>query len=67
MRLTALEGRIAGVFTMNIAIREYNNDILFLHLSLFPALRIAATAWRWPALRVCPAPWCSGPEPSCRG
>ena len=29
--LTALEGRIAGVFTMNIAIREYNNDILFLH------------------------------------
>ena len=29
--LTALEGRIPGVFTMNIAIREYNNDILFLH------------------------------------
>ena len=29
--LTALEGRIDGVFTMNIAIREYNNDILFLH------------------------------------
>lgn len=29
--LTALEGRITGVFTMNIAIREYNNDILFLH------------------------------------
>ena len=29
--LTALEGRIKGVFTMNIAIREYNNDILFLH------------------------------------
>lgn len=29
--LTALEGRVPGVFTMNIAIREYNNDILFLH------------------------------------
>ena len=29
--LTALEGRIPGVFTMNIAIREYNHDILFLH------------------------------------
>ena len=29
--LTALEGRIPGVFTMNIAIREYNNDILVLH------------------------------------
>ncbi|MBD5648073.1 MAG: DNA mismatch repair protein MutS [Desulfovibrio sp.] len=29
--LTALEGRIPGVFTMNIAIREHNNDILFLH------------------------------------
>ncbi len=29
--LTGLEGRIPGVFTMNIAIREYNNDILFLH------------------------------------
>ncbi|WP_298032379.1 DNA mismatch repair protein MutS [uncultured Desulfovibrio sp.] len=29
--LTTLEGRIPGVFTMNIAIREYNNDILFLH------------------------------------
>ena len=29
--LTALEGRIEGVFTMNIAIREHNNDILFLH------------------------------------
>ncbi|MBO4301140.1 MAG: DNA mismatch repair protein MutS [Desulfovibrio sp.] len=29
--LTALEGRIKGVFTMNIAIREHNNDILFLH------------------------------------
>ncbi|MDR3362307.1 MAG: DNA mismatch repair protein MutS [Desulfovibrio sp.] len=29
--LTALEGRTPGVFTMNIAIREYNNDILFLH------------------------------------
>ena len=29
--LTALEGRVAGVFTMNIAIREHNNDILFLH------------------------------------
>ena len=29
--LTALEGRIPGVFTMNIAIREHNNEILFLH------------------------------------
>lgn len=29
--LTALEGRIKGVFTMNIAIREHDNDILFLH------------------------------------
>ena len=29
--LTALEGRIPGVFTMNIAIREYNHEILFLH------------------------------------
>jgi len=29
--LTALEGRIPGVFTMNIAIREYSNDIIFLH------------------------------------
>ena len=29
--LTALEGQIPGVFTMNIAIREHNNDILFLH------------------------------------
>ncbi|MBQ4567033.1 MAG: DNA mismatch repair protein MutS [Desulfovibrio sp.] len=29
--LTALEGRIEGVFTMNIAIREHNNEILFLH------------------------------------
>ncbi|MDR0816896.1 MAG: DNA mismatch repair protein MutS [Desulfovibrio sp.] len=29
--LTALEGRLPGVFTMNIAIREYKNDILFLH------------------------------------
>ncbi len=29
--LTALEGQVPGVFTMNIAIREYNNDILFLH------------------------------------
>lgn len=29
--LTALEGRVDGVFTMNIAIREHNNDILFLH------------------------------------
>jgi DNA mismatch repair protein MutS len=29
--LTALEGVIPHVFTMNIAIREYNNDIIFLH------------------------------------
>ena len=29
--LTALEGQVPGVFTMNIAIREHNNDILFLH------------------------------------
>ena len=29
--LTALEGNIPGVFTMNIAIREHNNEILFLH------------------------------------
>lgn len=29
--LTALEGRVPGVFTMNIAIREHNNDIIFLH------------------------------------
>lgn len=29
--LTALEGNLAGVFTMNIAIREVNNEILFLH------------------------------------
>ncbi|MDR3358250.1 MAG: DNA mismatch repair protein MutS [Desulfovibrio sp.] len=29
--LTALEGVIPNVFTMNIAIREYNNEIIFLH------------------------------------
>ena len=29
--LTALEKRVPGVFTMNIAIREYGGDILFLH------------------------------------
>ncbi|MBQ3060363.1 MAG: DNA mismatch repair protein MutS [Desulfovibrio sp.] len=29
--LTSLEGRITGVFTMNIAIREHNGEILFLH------------------------------------
>ncbi|MEG2171910.1 MAG: DNA mismatch repair protein MutS [Desulfovibrionaceae bacterium] len=29
--LTALEGQIAGVFTMNIAIREVGGQILFLH------------------------------------
>ncbi|MDR1660386.1 MAG: DNA mismatch repair protein MutS [Desulfovibrio sp.] len=29
--LTALEGVIPHVFTMNVAIREYNNDIVFLH------------------------------------
>jgi DNA mismatch repair protein MutS len=29
--LTALEGVIPHVFTMNIAIREYNNEIIFLH------------------------------------
>ena len=29
--LTGLEGNIKGVFTMNIAIREYKGDILFLH------------------------------------
>ena len=29
--LTALEGRLDGVFTMNIAIRECNHEILFLH------------------------------------
>lgn len=29
--LTALERRIPGIFTMNIAIREHNNDIIFLH------------------------------------
>ncbi|MFT4300721.1 MAG: DNA mismatch repair protein MutS [Desulfovibrio sp.] len=29
--LTALEGRVNGVFTMNIAISEYSGDILFLH------------------------------------
>jgi DNA mismatch repair protein MutS len=29
--LTALEGAIPHVFTMNIAIREYNGDIIFLH------------------------------------
>lgn len=29
--LTALDGFLPGVFTMNIAIREYNNEILFLH------------------------------------
>lgn len=29
--LTALEGRVDGVFTMNIAISEYSGDILFLH------------------------------------
>ena len=29
--LTALEGRVDGVFTMNIAISEYGGDILFLH------------------------------------
>ena len=29
--LTALEGQVPGVFTMNIAIREHNNDIIFLH------------------------------------
>jgi DNA mismatch repair protein MutS len=29
--LTALEGSIPHVFTMNIAIREYNNEIIFLH------------------------------------
>lgn len=29
--LTALEDTIPSVFTMNIAIREYNNEILFLH------------------------------------
>lgn len=32
--LTALEGRVEGVFTMNIAICESNNDILFLHRCL---------------------------------
>jgi DNA mismatch repair protein MutS len=29
--ITALEGMIPGVFTMNIAIRDYNDRILFLH------------------------------------
>ncbi len=29
--LTVLEGQIPSVFTMNIAIKEYNGDILFLH------------------------------------
>jgi DNA mismatch repair protein MutS len=29
--LTALEGNLTGAFTMNIAIREVNNEILFLH------------------------------------
>ncbi|MBQ7609396.1 MAG: DNA mismatch repair protein MutS [Desulfovibrionaceae bacterium] len=29
--LTELEGRIPEVFTMNVAIREYKNDIVFLH------------------------------------
>ena len=28
--LTALEGKIAGVYNMNIAIKEWNNDIVFL-------------------------------------
>ncbi len=28
--LTALEGKISGVFNMNIAIKEWNNDIVFL-------------------------------------
>ncbi len=29
--LTALEGKIGGLFTMNIAIREWGGEILFLH------------------------------------
>ena len=29
--LTELEGQIPGVFTMNIAIREFNKNIIFLH------------------------------------
>ena len=58
--LTALEGKIPGVHTMNIAIREWNGEIVFLR-RLIPDRPTGATASKLRVWRVSTARRPAGP------
>ena len=57
--LTALENKFSGIFNMNIAIKEWNNDIVFC-VSSFQDLPTRVMESRLRGSQACPPMWCTG-------